>query len=283
MLLALAMFLTPPAQAAAHQEVVITSDTRDQAAKARHYVERISEPLMGDAPLARFTDPVCVGSAGLPRAAGQAVVDRVSEVAASIGLRVGETGCAPNLIVAFVEDSRAAVRRLARANSVALNSQSLADVARIVREPGHARAWIEVETRSRDGDRPVRDTDDPKVLRTHSPTRLSSPTRRDVVSATVLIDRGAMAGRSLAQVADYAAMRALTGAKLRGQADGGSILALFTPEGDARAPATLSAFDRAYLEGLYAGRGDLLPRMKKNAIVSHMVRGPVRRGAVTAP
>lgn len=273
MLLALALSLAQAAGAQRDQEVVITSQERDAAAKARRFVERVSEPLAGDVPLARFSDPVCVGSAGLPAAAGQAVVERVSEIALSLGLRVGDVGCAPNLIVAFVKDSRAAVRRLARVNSVALNSQSLADVDRIVEEPGHARAWIEVETRSRDGDRPSYAPNDPPVLQVSTASRLSSPVRRDVVSATVLIDRDAAAGRDLAQVAEYAAMRALSGARLRGRGEAETILTLFTPDGAAAAPRGLTALDRGYLEGLYAGQGNLLPRMKKQGIVGHMVRG----------
>jgi hypothetical protein len=110
MLLALALLLAQTAGDQADQEVVITSDKRAEAEKARRFVERVSEPLAGDVPLARYSDPVCVGSAGLPPVAAQAVVDRVSEVALSVGLRVGEPGCAPNLMVAFVEDSRAELR-----------------------------------------------------------------------------------------------------------------------------------------------------------------------------
>lgn len=270
MLLALALILSQTAPVSADQEVVITSDTRDEAVKARRFVDRLSEPLVGDVPLARFTDPVCVGSTGIPTAAAQAVVDRVSEVAASVGLRVGEPGCAPNLIVAFVEDSRAAVRRLTRVGSGAINSQSLADIRRIVDEPGQARAWIEAETRSRDGDRPSYAPNDPAILRVSTSSRLFSPVRRDVVSATVLIDRDAVAGRDLAQVADYAAMRALTGARLRGRGDADTILTLFTPDGDALAPRGLTRFDRGYLQGLYAGQGNVLPNMKKQSIVSYI-------------
>ena len=270
MLLALALILSQTAPAPGDQEVVITSDMRDEAARARRFVNQISEPLARDVPLARFSDPGCVGSTGIPKAAAQAVVDRISEVAASVRLRVAEPGRAPNLIVAFVEDSRAAVRRLARVGSGAINTQSLADIGRIVDEPGRARAWIEAETRSRDGDRPSYAPNDPTMLRISTSSRLFSPVRRDVVSATVLIDRDAVAGRDLTQVADYAAMRGLTGARLRGRGEADSILTLFTPDGDARAPRGLTRFDRGYLQGLYAGQGNVLPLMKKQHIAWHM-------------
>ncbi|WP_404338701.1 hypothetical protein AB2M62_06660 [Sphingomonas sp. MMS12-HWE2-04] len=275
MLLALSLLLAQsvPAQAVPAQDpdIVVTSQAPARAAKARRYIERISLPDPDNRPLARFTDPICVGSGGLPAAAGQAVVDRVSEIAASVGLEVAAPGCAPNLLVLFVEDSRAAVRTLARKDSVGIKGQSLADVDRILEEPGHARAWVEVETRSRDGERPSRAPNDPAILNVATSTRMSSPVRRDILSATVLVDRDSVAGKDLAQVAEYAAMRALTGAKLRKSDEKGSILALFTPDGDAAAPTRLSDFDRSYLEGLYAGRGDLLPIAKRQRIVAHMI------------
>lgn len=271
MMLWLAMSLFQAIESPRGQEIVVTK-ALDEAASARRFIDRISPPLTGTAPLARFSDTVCVGSAGLPVAAGQTVVDRVSEIAASVGLRVAEPGCAPNVLVLFVEDSRASVRRLASAGSPGIKSQSIADVRRIVAEPGRARAWIEVETRSRDGDRPSYMPNEPTTLSVATSSRMSSAVRRDVLSATVVIDRDAMAGRDLRQVADYAAMRALTGARLRASFEGNSILALFTPEGDAGAPRALTEYDRGYLRGLYAGRGDIDPRMKKQGMVAHMIR-----------
>ena len=277
MSLVLGFLLLQAATLPSDREIVITSEASAKADVARRFVRQLSTATPNDRPLARFSDPICVGSAGLPKAAGQVVVDRVSQIAASVGLRIGVPDCTPNLFVLFVEDGRAEVRKLARGGSAGIRGQSLADVDRIAGEPGRARAWSEVETRSRDGDRPSHAPNDPAVLQVATSTRLSSPVRRDILSATVLIDRDAVAGRDLRQVADYAAMRALTGARLSGSASESSILALFTPDGDADAPPGLTGFDRSYLEGLYAGRGDLSSSMKRQSIVAHMVQG--RAGA----
>lgn len=269
MLLALTLFLTQAAELSGDQETVITSEARDEAEKARRYIARVTERRFGDPPLARFSDSVCVTTFGLPQVAGQIVVDRVSEIAASLGLRVGQTGCSPNLLVAFVDNGQEALSRFR--GSGAMKGQTLRDIERIVTEPGPARSWSEVELRGRDGERPYYSPDQPPLIRGMAISRLSSPVRLDVVSATVFIDRSALPDRDMTQIADYAAMRALSGVRLRDRAAEGSILELFTPKGDARAPRSLTKFDIGYLKGLYAGRGDLPGSMKRQSIVSYML------------
>ncbi|MBO9723357.1 MAG: hypothetical protein J7530_03160 [Novosphingobium sp.] len=252
--------------------ITVTPDATLESAE--QFVNRI-EPVSqtNDEPLARYTDPVCVGSAGLPADAAQVIVDRISEVAASVGLRTGAPGCAPNLMVVFDTDTPAAVQRLHQNRSRAVASQSRADIRRIVREAGRARAWTEMAVKSRDGDLQSQDKpNNPPNLRVSTSTRLSMPIRRDILSATVLIERDAVADRNLTQIADYAAMRALTGARSRAELGASSILSLFTPQGDSRAPEGLTALDRGYLKGLYSGRGDLWPMTKRDYIARTIVR-----------
>ncbi|WP_334183721.1 hypothetical protein [Novosphingobium sp.] len=252
--------------------ITVTPDaSRETAEQFVNRIEPVSQP--NDEPLARYTDPVCVGSAGLPAEAAQVIVDRVSEVAASVGLRTGAPGCAPNLMVVFDRDTTAAVQRLSQGRSRAVASQSRDDIRRIADEAGQARAWTEVVVKSRDGDLQSQDTpNNPPSLRVSTSTRLSMPIRRDILSATVLIERDAVAGRNLTQIADYAAMRALTGARSRGELGASSILSLFTPQGDSRAPEGLTALDRGYLKGLYSGRGDLWPMVKRDYIARSILR-----------
>jgi hypothetical protein len=252
--------------------ITVTPDaSRETAEQFVNRIEPVSQP--NDEPLARYTDPVCVGSAGLPAEAAQVIVDRVSEVAASVGLRTGAPGCAPNLMVVFDMDTTAAVQRLSQGRSRAVASQSRDDIRRIADEAGQARAWTEVVVKSRDGDLQSQDTpNNPPSLRVSTSTRLSMPIRRDILSATVLIERDAVAGRNLTQIADYAAMRALTGARSRGELGASSILSLFTPQGDSRAPEGLTSLDRGYLKGLYSGRSDLWPMVKRDYIARSILR-----------
>jgi hypothetical protein len=252
------------------EDIVVSGRSAEDV--ARRYVENVLPAIPFDAPVARFYDPVCVGVAGLPADANRVVADRVGEIARSVKLSVADQGCAPNLLVLFVPDGKAAVGKLKHANARGANSQRLTDLRRIAAEPGAARAWIEVETRSRDGDRPNYTPGSAPDLRVSTSSRLSAVTRRDILSATVVIDRDAMADRDLRQAADYAAMRALSGARLRDASGQNSILTAFTPDGDDAAPAELTANDRGFLDGLYSGSGSAFSIMKKQEIVRNMVR-----------
>jgi hypothetical protein len=272
MLLALSALLMQAGAAVKPEEIIVSTRAAKSAERVRRFIERVSPSIPRDRPPARFTDPICVGSSGLPPAAGQAIVDRVSEIALSVGLRIGAPGCAPNVLVLFVVDGRAEVRKLARRGSAGLDGQSLADIDRILDEPGPVHAWTHVATLSRDGDRPSRAANDAAVLTVATSTRLSSMVRRDIVRSTILIDRDAVANRDLRQVADYAAMRALTGARPSADTDASSILAAFAPNGKEQTPQ-LTEFDQRYLEGLYAGRADIPWSMKKDSIATYMVRG----------
>ncbi len=266
----LAELLLALLQVVPSEDIVVSGRSSEDA--ARRYVEKVLPGISFDAPLARFYDPVCVGVAGLPAEANRVIADRVGEIARSVRLRVADQGCAPNLLVLFVPDGKAAVGKLKQSNTRGANSQTLADLRRIVAEPGSARGWIEVETRSRDGDRPNYTPGSPPDLRVSTSSRLSSATRRDIVSATVVIDRDAMADRDLRQAADYAALRALSGARVRDASGQNSILTAFTPKGDEAAPPELTANDRGFLDGLYSGNGNAFAVMKKQAIVRNIVR-----------
>ncbi len=271
MSVSLALALLQSGTASSAVDFLIRGQARNKAERARAFVTRLSTRQSGDLPMARFSEEVCVTSLGLDAASGQMIVDEVSAVARMAGLRTGQTGCSPNLLVAFVADGQSTALRLARAGAGAMRSQSLAAVKRIIGEAGQARAWIEVEPRGRDGERPIYSPDQPTMIRGRSLSRLSSPVRMEIVSATVLIDRDAMQGRPLTQAAQYAAMRALTGAQGGGAAAGESILSAFTSSDDVGAPKTLTANDRGYLRGLYAGRGDIAGNLKFSSLVSYVL------------
>ena len=249
-------------------EVLVTGD---RTRTVRRLVDAVSPDVASDEPLPRFTETICPGTIGLPAEAGQAIIDRIAEVAVSLGLETGAPGCAPNILVAFVNDGSAFARKLLARPSPAFASLTLAQARRVVAEPGAARGWSAVETLSRDGEPMTPGNDsrpgDPLTLRVSTASRLSPAFRRDIRASTVLIDRDAVAGRSLTQVADYAAMRALADARIHAAAGQDTILALFTPDGDRTAPDGLTAFDRGYLKGLYAGRADLTSTMKQGAIL----------------
>lgn len=251
-------------------DILVTA--RDAAVGTRigRHVAALSESVASDRPLARFHDPVCVLSVGLPPAANRAVEAEVRAVARSVALRTGDAGCAPNVTVMFVPDSQAAFARLSRSRP--LPGQTTADVRRIRAQPRGTRVWIDRETRSRDGDRPAYSPDAPAILSTTMSSRLSLPVRSDIVAATLLIDRDRVAGVALGRVSAYVAYRALAGIALLPPVRRCSILAMFDPDGRDTVDG-LSAFDRAYLDALYATRGDLPSAMQRTMIANRITGG----------
>lgn len=175
-------------------------------------------------------------------------------------------------MIVFIDGTRAAIEKVHGTGSRSIASQANADVKRIVSEKGDAISWIEVATKSTLGEKPYMAPNDPAILNVWTSSNMSMPIRRDIISATVLIELKAIPGRSLLQIADYAAMRALTGAKGRGDFGSKSVLSAFTPDGDNKAAQELTIQDKGYLRGLYKGRSDLKPVMKRQYIASEIAK-----------
>lgn len=92
---------------------------------------------------------------------------------------------------------------------------------------------------------------DVNVMRTYETSNIDPSVRQAINTAWVVIETEATLGKSLRQIADYAAMRGLAMVRpshLDRSDD--SILALFEP-GSPAAPPELTPFDLAYLTGLY--------------------------------
>ena len=85
--------------------------------------------------------------------------------------------------------------------------------------------------------------------------------REDIDQVVVLFDRGKISGKTLIQLADYAAMRGFARTRPTGaDAPLDTILALFDPS--AEPPQGLTDFDFAYLRNLYEGIPNLRARSK---------------------
>ena len=264
----IAVLLAAALQAATTEDVVVTAQMERVRRTIARQVDAVLPPLTFDLPLARFTDPLCPGVVGLSTASAQAVVDRIGVIADDVGLNVGEPGCAPNLLVIVAPDGRAAVNRIVNRRQGNVRAQTLADVRRIVGERGTARAWVESEVRSRDGDRLSVETGGPPSLAVQGASRAVLSFRRDIVSAVVVIDAAAVQSRDTTQIADYAAMRGLADARPGKLAADTTILSAFTPDGDAAAPKTLTPLDRGILRELYRGQGNV-PAAVKRATIAH--------------
>lgn len=79
----------------------------------RSFVEQVAlEPRSDERPLARWEDDVCVGAVGLSPQDAQALVDRISVRARSVGLDPGAPGCRANVMVIYAPDADALTRQI---------------------------------------------------------------------------------------------------------------------------------------------------------------------------
>jgi hypothetical protein len=274
MLAALALMQAAPQQAAPQQsgatdvvpDVVVQGRTLDEA--TREFVGQVAAPPRGRG-LALWRGRVCVGAVGFQREAGQYLVDRVSTVAEDLGVRVGEAGCTPNVIIAGAEDGQAMARELVererRAFDTNISGANRSDGALedFIGSTRPIRWWhVSLPVDSETGTPAVRIpgqctgscngvTDFAPIINVDAASRLNSQIRDDLQKVIIVLDVDALGEASFTQIADYVSMIAL--AQVDPQADTrgfNTILNLFQP-----AVATdeyLTDWDLAYLRGLYS-------------------------------
>lgn len=236
------------------QEVVISGKPVSDRQAVRAQVRAVTQ-RSGDAedPLARFYDPVCIATLGLPRDMALTIADRMIEIAQSSGIPTRDGSCSPNIFVIFTDGAGEEIDRLARSSPRLMATISLEDLRGLRRQTGAVRSWSGREVRSRDGDPVMPSTIDmPNSLKVASGSRMVSNIRYDMRSSVLVIDREVLVGKSLIQISDYAAMRSFARTRSPKNPRVDTILSLFD-EG-AVPPAELTSFDRTYLRGLYAAK-----------------------------
>lgn len=207
---------------------------------------------------ARWRTAVCAGVTGIGGESAQYVVDRVSQRARELGLRVGAPGCSPNLLVVFSDDPDGQARSIARersdpASATGISGETMGQAAfqEFLRTDRPIRWWRVTRPVVDTGQvaaRDVRNGEAPRVNVTE-PGRLASTTRAAFSHVIVIADMAQVNGKSLGALADYMAMVALAPVELMADSNGyPSILGMFADN----APATeMTAADEAYLREIY--------------------------------
>jgi hypothetical protein len=251
--------------------IVVTGKLPLTEAKTLEVVRRVARPVGGQ--LARFKEPVCPRVTGFQSQYEALVAKRIRTVAEAAGAGAGEEGCVTNLYVVVVDDGRGFVAELRRRRPDVFAGLSKREFAALANDEGAARSWTATALTNSVGATVARPSPtagggavryeyggsmhfgDVNVLRIYESSNIDPSVEQAIVSAWVVLETGATFGKSLAQLADYAALCGL--AMVRpGELDGSedTILALFEPGSDS-APAELTDFDRAYLKSLYRVQG----------------------------
>jgi hypothetical protein len=250
-------------------------------AAVRRFVEQVTVETEGQ--LARFHEPVCPISRGLPPDHNMVVEERVRAVARAVGIPVGRVGCRPNLVVLVADDGEAATSLLRRERPDIFNGLDPTDIDRAIAAAGPVRTWQSSIAQRHDGESVADRRDHVLFQDVHlhhgvPAGLLREVTRRELRLSVVLFDVDAIDGLTLMQVADHAAMRGLAPTRPAAAAAGRSILALFDDDAAGRAPSGgATPWDGAYLRALYRLSGAATAGVERNTL-ARMLEQNLGRG-----
>jgi hypothetical protein len=226
-----------------------------------------------DDPLPRVEGRLCPGIAGMRTDAALQMVDRIRETAGKFGITLADPDvCEPNLLVYFVNDAEATLNSLMDRQPALFSTLTQAERRDLKSGNDAVRVWSQIVTRSRDGmtiDDPDNLVQIPRTAMWAAHSKIYVPVRREILTTVVLFDNQAVVGKSLTQLADYAAMRALANDFSAYPQDRSSILGLFE---NTSAPGELTQTDRVFLETLYTGIPNLPGRVKERNLTDALDR-----------
>lgn len=252
-----AMPATLAAQTGAQQgDQIVVTGPPTSAEAIPDFVAAVGERTVDDH-VARWNSAVCPQVTGLRDELNNYIGQTVTAIAEAVGARAGAQGCEPNLIVVFMAEPSQFVQTLRERRPAHLASLDLREKEALASSGAAARSWAVSELRTRDG-RLVRqlgstnlDTDFEQGGTRGTASRISNEMRADFSTVYLLIDLEQLRGMTMQQLSAFAAMAALTGARVEAPiAPARTILNLFhDPDG---APADITDWDIAYLRALYS-------------------------------
>lgn len=279
----------PPAQDESRVgDIVVNGRPLDDM--VNDFVSEISRPASRRG-LARWHDKVCVGVVNLPAAHAQYMADRISQVAAEVGLEPGEPGCSPRIIIIATDDGAALATSLVGGVGVDFNlgthqtdagSRALRDFQTSDRA---VRWWhTSLPTDSETGQTAIRlpgqagmdGQPSAPVVNVFAASRVNSQIRDDLVRVVIVIDVDKLENASFEQLTDYVALVALAQIDADARTAGyDTIMNLFNGSG---APAGLTDWDLGYLQALYSTHPQRInPNALTRSVASDVARG-IRAG-----
>lgn len=253
------------------------------------FVDQIIAPAPGRGP-ARWRRTVCVGAINFRPEAARQIVDRVSAVALELGISPGEPDCKPHILIIATNNGAETATGLVELNlrlfiggGTGMN-QSRAALERFQTGDRAVRWWhVAMPVDADTGARAVRlpgDTD-PPALNKFVASRLRSAVRDDMNNAVIVVDTARLGEASFTQLADYVALVAL--AQIDPEADvrrHDTILNLFS---EPASVSGLTAWDLAYLHGLYGAPLDTVSRSSLLGAVERGMEQRAREGQAVEP
>lgn len=272
----------PAAEPVDVEDVTVQGVSRREA--ARQFVSRVATAPAG-ARLGRWNTPLCVSVANLQAPYGQMLADRIGDIANGLGITVGEAGCSPNVLVIGAEDGQGVASALVEGwrrrfrPPIDNTNMGLAALERFKTSDAPVRWWhISLPVSADTGALAARVAgDNPPVTSSRNVSRMRSPLRYDLRSATVVIDMTKANGVMFPALMDYTAMVVLAQVDPRAEySDQPTVLNLFNDPEDVTG---MTDWDHAYLQALYEAEPDRSSSRAQEAAVAERLESGRRRSA----
>lgn len=244
------------------------------------FIQQVAAPAPGQG-YARWNRRVCVGVHNLERSAAQYIADRISSLAAEVGLEPGEPGCTPQVVVMFTVDARATATYMVEhqprsfrpgmgIGGMQLGREALDEFARSERPVRWWHVSLPVDARTGLSAIPLPQDGGYPVFPVAGPSRIHNGIRDDLYWAIIIVDSTKLAGTTWEQVGDYLAVVALAQIDPKAEpAAFDSILNLFS---NPAAYSGLTDWDRSYIRALYQFDQERQPQLQAGEVISEMVR-----------
>jgi hypothetical protein len=248
---------SPGASAPAPQssQDIVVEGVRQQREQVRQFIKALSDvPSFGQ--IGKFHAPVCPAVMGLTEAQNRMAAERMKKVAEAAGIRTGDAKCKPNVFLIASQDKGSTIDALYRSYPAYFGGMRAREVRQLVASKAPSVAWQVKGLISADGTVLKRaPLGGPYINEgTNSGSRVRAGTMPQFVASMVVVERKALTGLSVTQVADFAAMRAFADTDPAKAAGAGAptILTILDKADNQLVPVTLTSWDLGYLKSLYA-------------------------------
>ena len=264
---------SPATAAPVGDEAIVVTGQKDTHKAVEEFVRSLTTTASGGQ-LSRFEHEVCPAVFGIAKPQADGVAARIRMVAKSVGIVVGGQNCAPNVLLLVTSDKKAFLEELRRHRGddfgiTGRQFRALEDA------PGPAAAWqVQGPAMTADGVDLTEDTTQGVVVnRTVAPpSRITAPVHPQFDASIVVVERKALVGVTTTQLADYTAIRALTGADPArlGNSGAPTILHVLEVPIGGEAPVTMTQWDYGFLASYYDAKRDLRTGAQRSAIARGM-------------
>jgi hypothetical protein len=261
-------------QGGTEQAPIVVQGHRDPASEIRELVDSLP-PAPANGHISRFEHTACPAALGVPPAQRALLVARMRAVGAAAGVPMGPPNCRPNVLVLVTSDKRQLIEQLERRYPFYLGELSGRQVTRLAQSPEPTALWHLSGTVDADGRQRFATGGNVLVQRTtRASSRIADLAHMEFIGSVLVVEMRALEGLTTTQVADYAAMRTFTGADPARLPDRNlsTILTLLDAPMGSAVPLTLTSWDLAFLQSLYASNASIYAAGQRGEIQDGMRR-----------